>query len=270
MLASGLQSSSGQIGRNLMDHAYSLSWALLPEIAGTMRGTNCTGGIVALRGGSFRRWQAGFAVDIHNDGWGWATGSPYSDLATLVEAENKFGAALRRGLVDRISRQLQLAFMVEALPSQSNRVTVDSSYTDELGNMRPVITYSIPDYTMRGIGYARQLARRIFQRLGAADYTTYSPDAYCYVAHEGDGYEIKGGNHLAGTHIMGTSARNSVVNSEQRSWDHENLYLVGGGSMPSIGTSNVTLTIAALAFRSARHIVEQLRKETAPLEVAAR
>ena len=45
-------------------------------------------------------------------------------------------------------------------------------------------------------------------------------------------------------------------------------YLVGGGSMPSIGTSNITLTIAALCFRSAKHIVEQIRKETAPRELA--
>ena len=80
MLASGLPSTSGLVGRNLMDHAYLLSWALMPEVCGTMRGTNCTGGITALRGGSFRRRQAAFSVDIHNDGWGWAKGSPYSDL----------------------------------------------------------------------------------------------------------------------------------------------------------------------------------------------
>ena len=188
----------------------------------------------------------------------------------MVDAQNKFGPALRRDLVDRVTRQLQLAFMIEVLPSQSNRVTVDPSYTDQLGNMRPVLTYTVPEYTMRGAAYVRQLARRIFQRLGAADYTMYDPTDYGYLTYEGEGYVIRGGNHLAGTHIMGTSPANSVVNSEQRSWDHENLYLVGGGSMPSIGTSNVTLTIAALGFRSANHIIEQLRKETAPHEVAAR
>jgi choline dehydrogenase-like flavoprotein len=268
MLASGLPSSSGLVGRNLMDHAYLLSWALLPEVAGTMRGTVCTGGIVDLRGGAFRRRQAAFSVDIHNDGWGWAMGSPYTDLVNLVDDQNRFGAALRRDLVDRISRQLQLAFMVEVLPSQSNRVTVDASYKDELGNMRPVISYTVPDYTMRGVAYARQLARRIYQRLGAADHTMYDPTDYGYVTYEGQGYVIRGGNHLAGTHIMGTNPADSVVDDHQRSWDHENLYLVGGGSMASIGTSNVTLTIAALCFRSARHIVEQLRKETAPRELA--
>jgi choline dehydrogenase-like flavoprotein len=61
-----------------------------------------------------------------------------------------------------------------------------------------------------------------------------------------------------------------VVDSHQRSWDHENLYIVGGGSMPSIGTANTTLTIAALCFRSAAQMIEQLHKDAAPREVAAR
>jgi choline dehydrogenase-like flavoprotein len=268
MLASGLKSTSGLVGRNLMDHAYLLSWALLPEIAGTMRGTVCTGGISDLRGGSFRRNQAAFAIDIHNDGWGWATGSPYTDLINLVDNQNRFGADLRRDLVDRISRQLLLAFMIEVMPSPSNRVTVDASFKDELGNMRPVISYAIPEYTLRGVAYARQLARRIYQRLGAADHTLYDPTDYGYVTYEGQGYVIRGGNHLAGTHIMGTSPHSSVVDVQQRSWDHENLYLVGGGSLPSVGSSNITLTMAALCFRSAKHMIDQIRKETAPRELA--
>jgi choline dehydrogenase-like flavoprotein len=57
---------------------------------------------------------------------------------------------------------------------------------------------------------------------------------------------------------MGTSKANSVVDSNQRSWDHENLYLVGGGSMPTIGTANVTLTLAALCFRTSRAMIRQL------------
>lgn len=270
MLASGLKSTSGLMGRNLMDHAYLLSWALLPEVAGTMRGTNCTGGIVDLRGGPFRRQQAGFSVDIHNDGWGWATGAPYTDLHNIVDAQNKFGPALRQALVSQISRQLLLAFMIEVPPSPSNRVSVDPAYKDQLGNMRPVISYRVPDYTMRGAAFGRRLARRVFQRLGAEDYTIYDPADYGYVTYEGQGYIIRGGNHLAGTHIMGTSPANSVVDTSLRSWDHENLYLAGGGSMPTIGTANVTLTLAALCFKSATHMINQLRKETAPLAVSVR
>ncbi|AVA24691.1 GMC family oxidoreductase [Rhizobium sp. NXC24] len=260
MLASGLQSSSGLIGRNLMDHAYLLSWALMPEICGTMRGTSCTGGIVDLRGGAFRRHQAAFSVDIHNDGWGWAVGSPYSDVTELVDQHNRFGGDLRQGLIDRISSQLLLAFMIEVMPVESNRVTVDPKYTDLLGNMRPVVSFTVPEYTMRGAAYAREFAKTMFARLGAADHTRYDPSDYGYMNYEGEGYAIRGGNHLAGTHIMGSDKQRSAVNIDQRSWEHDNLYLVGGGSMPTIGTANVTLTLAALCYRSARAMLKQLQR----------
>jgi choline dehydrogenase-like flavoprotein len=171
--------------------------------------------------------------------------------------------------VQQISRQLLLAFQTEVTPSPSNRITVDAAYKDNLGNLKPVISYAIPEYTMRGIEYGRRLSRRIFQRLGAEDHTFYDLQDYGYVSYGGNGYVIRGGNHLAGTHMMGSDPRTSVVDARQRSWDHENLYLVGGGSMPTIGTSNITLTLAALCVKSAGHILDQLRDETAPSQASA-
>jgi choline dehydrogenase-like flavoprotein len=69
---------------------------------------------------------------------------------------------------------------------------------------------------------------------------------------------------------MGTSQANSVVDTTLRSWDHENLYLAGGGAMPTIGTANVTLTLAALCLKSATHMINQLRRQAAPLAVSVR
>jgi choline dehydrogenase-like flavoprotein len=259
MLASDLPGTSGLVGRNLMDHAYLLTWALMPEVTGTMRGTPCTSGIDELRGGAFRRKQAAFRASIHNDGWGWATEAPYTDLFNLVDDQNKFGRALQRGLVDRISRQLLLDFMVDMPASEGNRVTVDPQYRDRLGNLRPVISYSLPEYVLEGVAFARRLSRRIYQRIGAEDHSHYDPLQYGWVSHEGQGYIIRGGNHWAGTHVMGTTAANSVVDARQRSWDHANLYLAGAGSMPTIGTSNTTLTLSALSFLSAEQIVKDLK-----------
>jgi len=263
MLASGLSSTSGLVGRNLMDHAYLLTWGLMPEVTGSMRGTQCTSGIEDLRGGAFRQKQAAFRAGIHNDGWGWATGSPYTDLINLVDDQNKYGRTLRRGLVDRISRQLLLAFMVEVPPDPGNRITVDPNHRDQLGNLRPVLSYDLSDYVLGGVSFARQLSRRIYQRLGAEDHTTYDPLDYGWMSYQGQGYVIRGGNHWAGTHIMGTSETNSVVDFRQRSWDHENLYLAGAGSMPTIGTANTTLTLSALCFLSAEHILKELRDSSA-------
>jgi choline dehydrogenase-like flavoprotein len=218
-----------------------------------------TSGICNLRNGSFRSKHAAFAVDIHNDGWGWVNGSPVSKLMTAVDDRNKYGRVLRQELVNQISRELLLATMVEMPPERTNCVTVDPAYPDALGNLRPKIKLDVPDYSMAGIEYARNLSRLVFQRIGAEDFTQYDPQNYGYRTYKGHGYEIRGGNHLAGTHIMGTSTRNSVVDSYQKSWDHPNLYLVGAGSMPTIGTSNTTLTITALCLRSAEAITKDLK-----------
>ncbi len=258
MLASGLNSTSDQMGRNLMDHPYILTWALLPKIAGTTRGTICTSGISDLRNGDFRSKQAAFAVDIHNDGWGWATGGAETNLLNIVDNQNKFGKDLRNELVHQISKQLLLANMVEMMPDPKNRITVDHKYVDRLRNPRPIVTMEIPEYTMEGIAFARQLSKFVFQRLGAEDYSKYDPMDYGYVKYKDEDYAIRGGNHLAGTHIMGTNADDSVVDRNQKSWDHKNLYLVGAGSMPTIGTSNTTLTLAALCFMSVEAMLKDL------------
>ena len=58
-----------------------------------------------------------------------------------------------------------------------------------------------------------------------------------------------------GTYRMGADRSRSVVNSDQRSWDHDNLYLIGSGVFPTSATGNPTLTLAALALRTADKIV---------------
>lgn len=263
MLASGLSGSSGLIGRNLMDHMYLLTWALMPEVAGAGRGPLCTSGIEDLRTGSYRARQAAVRYSIHNDGWGWATGSPYMDLDELVDMQNRYGAGLRRGLVDRISRQVLIDCMIEVLPDPSNRVTVDPSYVDALGNPRPVVSFDVPSYTLETAAFSRRLTKLLYQRMGAEDHSSYSPAAPGYVNYDGEDYVLRGGNHWAGTHIMGTSASNSVVNHSQRCWDYDNLYLAGAGSMPSIGTANTTLTLTALCYRTAESIRNDLSRGNA-------
>ncbi|MFW5654436.1 MAG: GMC family oxidoreductase [Roseicyclus sp.] len=258
MLASGLDSRSGLMGRNLMDHAYLLTWALMPEVVGAGRGPLCTSGIEDIRTGGFRARQAAVRFSIHNDGWGWATGAPYTDLDRLVDMENRFGASLREGLVDSVARQVLVDCMIEVLPDPSNRVSVDPRYTDALGNMRPVISFDVPSYTLETAAFSRRLTRQLYARLGAEDHSRYDPMAPGYVSYDGEGYVLRGGNHWAGTHIMGSDPATSVVDDRQRSWDHENLYLCGAGSMASIGTANTTLTLAALCFRTAERILTEL------------
>ena len=51
-----------------------------------------------------------------------------------------------------------------------------------------------------------------------------------------------------GTYRMGDDPKTSVVDLLQCSHDHPNLYLVGSGTFPTVGTANPTLTLSALAL----------------------
>ena len=57
---------------------------------------------------------------------------------------------------------------------------------------------------------------------------------------------------------MGFTPQDSVVNREQRTWDHSNLYLAGCGNMSTLGTGNPTLTMTALTFWAAENILKDL------------
>ena len=61
---------------------------------------------------------------------------------------------------------------------------------------------------------------------------------------------------------MGTSPRTSVTDPRQRSWDHDNLYLVGCGAMPTVGTSNPSLTMTALAIMAGENIAADLARRS--------
>ena len=258
MLASNLHSSNDLMGRHLMDHPYLLAWASMPKNAGVMRGPLVTSGINTFRYGNFRSQQAAFSMDIHNDGWGWAGTSPDKVLIDAVD-QGKYGQELRHELISQIPRQLLLAFMCELPADQKNRVTVDQDYKDRLGNCRPVIHFDIPDYCKKTMAFARDLSGFIFKQLNAIDETCYRSDDPSYFMYEGKGYWLRGGNHFSGTHIMGNNQTDSVVNKDQRSWDHRNLYLLGSGSMPSIGSSNTTLSIAALALLASEQMIKDLQ-----------
>lgn len=258
LLASGAANSSGLVGRNLMDHPVLLVWGLAPEPVWPFRGPVATSGIEGLRYGQFRRDVAALRIEIGNDGWTWPADAPVSDVTNLVDAGNLWGAALRQRLAATVPRQLRFGMLVEQLPEWSNRVTIDPAWFDRMGNYRPVVSYNLSDYTRAGFALAKQVSDRIFRRAGIEDFTTYSPSDPGYFNYEGQGYVFQGAGHFMGTHCMGSARATSVVDRRQRAWDHENLYLVGCGNMVTGGTSNPTLTAAALSLWAAENMLQDL------------
>ena len=284
LLASHAANSSDMVGRNLMDHPFVLTWGLMPQAIGSYRGPGSTSGIPQMRDGAFRKTFAAFRIEIGNWGVEFPNGTPFTTVQALVdrqrfrhgpEADRRqrefpddiFGEKLRATIADIVPRQFRLGFELEQLPNLNNRVTIDPRYRDAMGNFRPVISYHLDDYCRDGIVQAKKLSDEVFSNVGVTDetendkkeiFTPANPIAAGSFHDGNDRYEYYGAGHAIGTHRMGTTPRNSVVNSDQRTWDHDNLFLVGCGNFPTSGTANPTLTAAALAFMAAETILKDL------------
>jgi choline dehydrogenase-like flavoprotein len=283
----GVANSSDMVGRNLMDHPQYLTWGLLPrsQPAFPYRGPLVTSAIGELCDGPFRAHRAAFRVSLGNEGWsavvGGTGGDPNVTTLDFVNAMNAsglnnkefsqladnnsalLGTDLANFLGNLISRQFRIAFPIEQNPDANNRVTL-SRAVDGLGLPRPKINYDISEYTMHGFAAAYQLKNLIFSQLGATDFTKPSesdPTAFKIngLPDEREGrFAYGGAGHVMGTYRMGEDPKTSVVDKWQCSHDHPNLYLVGSGTFPTVGTANPTLTLSALALRTAEHIIDNL------------
>ncbi|MDB5347056.1 MAG: glucose-methanol-choline oxidoreductase [Schlesneria sp.] len=259
MLASGVVDDSGQLGRNLMDHPFVVLRGLAPEPVYPFRGPDITSGVESLRDGRFREKHAAFRAGISN--WGWV-GEPTGSVESLI-GRSQFGKAFREQLCDRMSRMVRLGVMIEQLPDADNRVTIDPARTDILGNYLPVLNYKYDDYSLdAAVAAIRTVWPTIVKHAGIEDTTDFSsvPGGSQSVFQQGLRFNVTGSGHLVGTHRMGHSADSSVVDTELRSWAHGNLYVIGSGSMVTIGTSNPTLTAAALSLRAAENILKTWRE----------
>jgi glucose dehydrogenase len=280
-LPNGVANGSDQVGRNLMDHTIYLSWALMPEGRAVFpyRGPLSTSGIESLRDGPFRSSRSAYRIEIGNEGWNFPIGDPYVTVLDFINGSNnsmlnpitppgtKPGASLRLGgtalalaVNDRLTRQFRLGCLVEQAPQASNQVTLDRTHTDGLGFPRPKISYGLDEYTLRGFASARQTCSAIYKSMGATEFTDYTGKTYLagYFEYNGESYASFGAGHLMGTHRMGNDRTTSVVDANQHSHDHANLWIVGSGSFPSCATPNPTLTIAALAFKTAASVLAAL------------
>ena len=258
LLASGAANSSDQVGRNLMDHMTVLRWGLTKDPIYPYRGPGSTTNIPTFRDGDFRKNHAAWILPLDNWGWAWPTGSPGSDVVNAVN-QGIFGKELRAKIEHVATRQFFTHFECEQIPDPENRVTISPDYKDNIGNYRPVIHYKATEYMLKAFEASGIVSEQMFKQCGIEDFTSYNADTDPdYVTYKGKGYSFAGAGHIVGTHRMGASKEDSVVDPDMRTWDHENLFLVGCGNMPTLGTSNPTLTMSALTFKAAEAILKQL------------
>jgi glucose dehydrogenase len=242
-LPNGVANSSDQVGRNLMDHPVQLSWALAKEPVYPYRSPLENAGIENFRDGEFRRERSAFRMAIGEDAWSFPGTTPIT-LATELIGQGVRGKTLIEEMNAQVSRQFRFANLIEQMPDPENRIVPAFDQVDAIGIPRPRIHYRIDDFALAGMEEARRISDQIFAMMG------------CTQIQHAEVFD--GAGHVMGTYRMGGDPATSVVNAEQRSHDHPNLFLLGSGVFPSVGTANPTLTIAALSLATAAVIKSDL------------
>lgn len=233
----GVANRSDQVGRNMMDHTgvqvtfISSHKALWPG-----RGPLETHVIDSFRDGSFRKERGAELIHMVDDN--------QIDLATrMAISQGYVGEDLEKQIRYIASHMVRLFSHNEVTADPNNRLTLSKTHKDMLGIPHPQIHYKLPAYTVKSCEHTRTVFQQLMDLMGGSH------------ANWTKGYFPQ--DHPSGSTIMGNNPRNSVVDAECRSHDHENMFIASSAVFPSVGTGNITLTIAALSLR----IADSLKKE---------
>ena len=234
----GLANSSGTLGQNLMDHPSSSLAFDVDEPIWAGRGPQSPSSIQQLRDGAFRSEHAPYRIDFSNM-------SQVANVTAEAIAAGLTGKALEAYIRDHASRRISIKNVLEQLPEPKNRVMLGEG-KDALGLPKPRFSYSFDDYVNKGMAASMETYLEIARMLGGTHLVPSKPGQY------------SNNQHICGTLSMGKDAATSVTDSVGRAHDHENLYMVSTGVMPTLGTCNSTLTATALSLRTADAILGKI------------
>jgi choline dehydrogenase-like flavoprotein len=132
----------------------------------------------------------------------------------------------------------------EDLPTPENRVTVD-------GDGKLTLAYTATNDAPK-----KELYKQLHSMLGKL---RMEPDSLFHrFAYLKNDIPVAGCAHQAGTCRMGADAADSVVDTDCRAHELENLYVVDTSVFPSIGAVNPALTAMANALRVGDHLLERM------------
>ncbi|HJN46105.1 MAG: glucose-methanol-choline oxidoreductase [Acidobacteria bacterium] len=235
----GLANSSGVVGRYLMlgngAGASGLFEHPLNDYKGVVSGT----GIVDYVPSDPKR---GFYGGGRLTSRGYATPISYG-LGGLSPGVPRWGAGYKQALRDEAGHKMAINCFVTQLPLETNRVDLDPEVKDEWGLPAMRITSKSHPDDIKAMEFFRQKSIEILEAAGAKR------------VWAGPVRDSRGGAHNRGTCRMGNDPKTSVVDKFHRAHDVSNLFIVDGSNLVTGGRNHPTMTIQALAFRAAEHLV---------------
>ena len=242
----GLGSSSGELGRNLMDHHFRAGAQGMLEEAGLDQqyyyGRRPNGFYVPRYRNLFgdkRDYVRGFGYQGSASRQGWSR----------AVAELGVGGAFKDAAAQPGPWTIGATAFGEMLPNHANRVTLDLTRKDKWG--LPVLAIDCAHGENERL-MRRDMKNDMAETLEAAGVKDVQPyDNACFPG---------AGIHEMGTARMGRDPKTSVLNAHNQVWDAPNVFVTDGSCMASTSCVNPSLTYMALTARAADFAVAELKR----------
>jgi len=241
----GLANSSGQVGRNVMDH---IKWG---GASGRFEGWSDRQTIGQRPNGiyvpRFRNVTTRHPTFIR--GYGFQGGAGRAGWEGRARAPG-IGLAFKESLTRPGPWMMSFAGFGEMLPKPNNRATLHPTLVDAWG----IPTLHIEcGWSDNELAIHRDMNVTAAELLDAAGAKDIRPDPR--------GPSTPGNtNHEMGTARMGRDPKTSVLNSWNQTWDVPNVFVTDGACMASSGNQNPSLTYMALTARACHYAVDALKR----------
>jgi len=257
----GLANSSGKVGRYLMDTVGSSVSGQIPllENLPPLNEDAADGHQLYVPWWLYQEQHAGklkFARGYHIE-FGGGKRMPGHGTASGLESltGGSYGAKFKQDVRRYYGSFVWFDGRGEMIPNDNSYCEIDPRLKDKWGI--PVLRFHW-QWSEHELGQAAHMQKTFGDIIEAMGGKTRRP-----VKTDGAKAIAPGGSiiHEVGGTIMGSDSKTSVTNQWCQTWDVDNLFVTDGAVFASNADKNPTLTIMALAWRAADHILERMRRK---------
>jgi choline dehydrogenase-like flavoprotein len=255
----GLANSSGKVGRYLMDTVGASVSGQIPRLENLPpHNEDGAGGIhVYSPWWLYREQKAGkldFARGYHIEMGSGRRMPGAGSIATLSALAGGYGQEFKREMRRYYGSLIGLAGRGEMIPNEDSYCELDPQTKDRWGIPTLRFHWKWSEHETRQAAHMQKTFSDIIDAMGGRVVGKLASDGRKAIAP--GGYII----HEVGGAIMGDNRKSSVVNEWGQAWDVKNLFLTDGAPFPSNADKNPTLTIMALAWRSADYMLAAMKR----------
>jgi len=256
----GLANASGRVGRYLMDTVGSTVRGQIPllESLPPLNEDAADGHQLYVPWWLYREQLAGklgFARGYHIE---YSGGKRMPDFHTTAGIEwltgGSYGVKFKQDVRRYYGSLISFDGRGEMIPNDRSYCEIDPSVKDKWGI--PVLRFHW-QWSEHELGQAAHMQRTFADIIDAMGGRAHN------VQTDGAKAIAPGGSiiHEVGGAIMGADPKSSVTDQWCQTWDVPNLFIADGAVFASNADKNPTLTIMALAWRAADHILVRMRRK---------